>query len=256
MYVGSNPACGKLFALFKRQDLTGTRNSVYKRVIMFDLRYRTPSSFLLAGPSSCGKTSYVGEMLRNIDTLFVDPRIKQNVVYFYNEWQALYDELAKENIVTHWESDTPSLERIRSLVHPFKHKGGSIIVIDDRSQSINDDVLQLYTVFSHHWSVVVILLCQNIFNRNPRFRELSLSSTYIFLYKNPRDSSQITYFARQFAPGRNSYIVEAFRDATEEPFGYLLFDNHQQTPNILRVRSKALPHEQPMIVYVRKTSPI
>ena len=223
---------------------------------MFDMRFRTPGTFLLAGPTSSGKTTHCSELLRNIDTLFDDPRIKQNVVYFYREWQPLFDKLNNEGIVSHWRSEQPTLDVIRELVLPYKHVGGSVVVIDDRSQSVNVDMVELFSIFSHHWSCTVILLCQNIFNRNPMFREISLNSRIITIFKNPRDLSQITFFARQFAPGKNSYIVEAFRAATEKPFGYLMFDNHQQTPDMLRVRSNVLPDELPMTVYIRKTSSI
>lgn len=223
---------------------------------MFDMRFRVPSSWILAGPSQSGKTRHTSEILRNIDSLFADPRIKQNVVYFYNQWQSAYDVLNEANVVTHWISEEPTLDLIRSLVQQYKHSGGSVVVIDDRSQSMTAELIEVFTVLSHHLNFVVLLLTQNIFNRNPVFREMSLNATYVVLFKNPRDASQITFFARQFMPSRSRYIIDAFREATDAPYGYLLFDTAQETPNMLRVRSNVLPHELPMVVYVRKTSSI
>ena len=199
---------------------------------------------------------HCAEILRNIDTLFADPRIKSNVIYFFNSWQPTFDQLTKEGVVAHWEPEPPTIELIRERVEKYKDTGGSVVVIDDRMQSLSKELLEMYTVYTHHWNCVVITLCQNIFNRNPVFREISLNSTYVTLFKNPRDASQINHFAKQVSPGRNSFIVDAFHAVTEEAFGYMLFDNHQLTPSMLRVRSHILPHQQPMRVYVRKTSPI
>jgi hypothetical protein len=130
-------------------------------------------------------------------------------------------------------------------------ESGSIIVIDDFAQQLNKDTIDIFSRISHHTNSVIILLTQNLFSKNPVFREISLNSTYIVLFKNPRDASQISTFARQFAPGKR-YIIDAFRDITSLPYSYVLFDHHQATDDEIRIRTRILPHEFPMKIIMEK----
>ena len=217
---------------------------------MFDMRFRNPSSFILGGASQSGKTTFTFNILRNIDILFQDPRCQQNVIYFYKTWQKSYEIFDKEKIVTSWVNRLPTAQDVEKETAVYKDRGGSIIVIDDFAQDLTKTILDLFAVLCHHTNSVVFLLTQNIFSKNKVFRDISLNSTYVVLFKNPRDASQISSFARQFAPGKNSDIVDMFKLATKAPHSYVLFDFYQSTPDNLRVRSRVLPHEGPLNVWV------
>jgi Poxvirus A32 protein len=223
---------------------------------MFDLRFRNPSTFILAGPSQSGKTTFALNLLRCIDEVFRQPECKNNIIYFYNHWQHGFESIKTEHIVKEWMNKMPSTEDVLEKTLMNKDIGGSIILIDDFQQQLSRDSIELFTRVSHHTNSVILLLMQNIFCKNPVFREMSLNSTYNILFKNPREAAQISHYARQFAPGNTEYIVEAFKDATKQPYSYLLFDNHQLTPDILRVRSNVLPHEFPMRIYTPKNCAI
>lgn len=222
------------------------------RIKMFDLRFKNPCSFIVAGVSQSGKTTFTLNLLRNIDTMFADPRCKQNVIYYYKKGQDVFNMFEKEKIVKKWVDHLPTEQMINEATMAYKGKGGSVLIIDDFGQELTRDIVSLFAVLSHHTNSVVILLMQNIFPKKPLFRDISLNSTYVVLFKNPRDKSQIANFARQFSPGKNSYIVDAFQEATKNPYSYLLFDFEQNTPDSVRVRSKILPHEGPMMVWLPK----
>ena len=76
--------------------------------------------------------------------------------------------------------------------------------------------------------------------------------TYMVLFKSPGDKSQIRALARQMYPCKPSILEEAYQDATTDRYGYLLVDLRQETPDMMRLRSKILPSEMP-IVYVPKS---
>ena len=221
---------------------------------MYDVRFKNPSSFLLAGASQSGKTTFTFNLLRNIHLLFEKPECRQHVIYFYNQEQDGFELFAKEEIVHAWVNALPSLAEIESRTARFKSTGGCVVVIDDFADEVNKETLTMFTQKCHHNNFVLILLSQNIFCQNPWFRPISLNSTYVVMFKNPRDASQISCFAKQFAPGGVSWVVNAFRDATRRPHSYLLFDSHQQTPDVLRIRSNIMPHELPVRVYMEKSS--
>jgi hypothetical protein len=219
---------------------------------MFDTRFKNPSAFLLGGVSQSGKTTFAFNILRNIKVLFEDPRCRQNIIYYYNQWQTSFDAFRKENIVKSWVDKLPTADKVKEVTALYKDRGGSVLVIDDFAQELTPDIVDLFSILCHHTNSVVILLTQNIFSKNRVFRDISLNSTYVVLFKNPRDASQITSFARQFAPGKTKYIVEAFKEATSKPYSYMLFDFHQSTPEEIRVRSRVLPHDGPMVAWLMK----
>lgn len=221
---------------------------------MFDTRFKNPCSFLLAGPSQAGKTTFTLNVLRDIDNLFVDPRCKQNIIFFYNKWQDAYDSFKTENIVKEWINILPTAEMIKEKTLMYEKKGGSILIIDDFADEITKDIVDLYTGAAHHYKCVAILLAQNLFSQAKGMRQVSINSTYAVVFKNPRDSAQISFFARQFSPHNSRYVIDAYYDATRNAHSYLFFDFHQKTPTELRIRTNVLRHEWPMYVYQPKNN--
>ena len=67
-----------------------------------------------------------------------------------------------------------------------------------------------------------------------------------------RDSLGNSTLAKQMFPGRTDYLMESFRDATNRPYGYLVIDCHQLTPENMRLRTNILPGER-QIAYVKRT---
>lgn len=219
-----------------------------------DFRLKNPFTAICAGASQSGKTTFVLNLLRNIDLLFEDPRCKKNIIYYYKEMQSSLQSFQAEQIVQHWVHQLPTVEDIKEKTIIAKDSGGSIVIIDDFAADLNKEIAEIFTVIGHHSNTTVILLCQNLFQQGPIFRTISLNSTYIIVFKNPRDSSQISYFARQFAPNNSKWIVSAFKEATKRPYSYMFFNNHQSTADYLRVCSNILPNEWPIVVYTEKKS--
>lgn len=207
---------------------------------------------MLAGASKSGKTTFTLNLLRNIDQLFVDPSCLANVIYFFNEDQPALDSFKEEGIVHHWYKHLPTTSEIDTLTAGHLQTG-SIIVIDDFQEDLTSDTVKIFTNKCHHRNASVILLAQNIFCPKVGFRTISLNTSYIVLFKNPRDTSQITSFAKQFSSGNIRWVLEAFKEATRDGHSYLLFDLDQLTPDWLRVRSKVLPHQLPMTLYYLPT---
>ena len=113
-------------------------------------------------------------------------------------------------------------------------------------------VTNLFTKKSHHTNTSVIYLVQNLFSKNKESRTISLNSQYLVVFKNPRDASQMTNLAKQMYPGRVKFVQEAFADATAAPYGYILVDLKQDTPEDLRLRTSILPDDAVQYVYMPK----
>ena len=114
----------------------------------------------------------------------------------------------------------------------------------------NKNILQLFTVGSHHKNISVIFLTQNIFCKGKHSRSINLNSHYLILFRNPRDASQINHLGRQLYPKNTKYFEEAFNDAISTPYGYLIVDLKQDTPEDLRLRSVIARSK--VFVYLKK----
>lgn len=217
---------------------------------MFDLRIYNPSTTLVTGPSQSGKTTFIAKLIQNGEKLFKDNRCMQNIIFFYNQWQTLYEDLQSRGVKFY--NYLPTKEDIVGMCESFKSMGGSLVIIDDFMADISDDIGHMFTVMSHHYNVTIFLLTQNLFPKNKHFRNISINATYIVIFKNPRDSSQISLFARQYKPGKSHFLLNVYREATKKPYSYIFFDHHQKTPDALRIRSNIMNEDGPVTVWVEK----
>ena len=160
---------------------------------------------------------------------------KMRVIWAYGQWQSLYSENI-ENIDIEYIDGLPSQNEIIE-------KRPELIVIDDLMNELADDMKMgnLFTKGSHHMNINVIFLTQNLFHQGKQMRNMNLSCHYLIIMKNPRDRSQIDVLGRQMK--RTKQLSEAFTDATSCPFGYLLVDLRQDTPESLMFRAKITPEE-------------
>lgn len=199
-----------------------------------------PYTAILAGPTSCGKSSFVEKFLHYInemcDTSFYE------IIYCLPDDQPIEEYFSKFTVIR----GVPET----SLFMDLKPR---LVVIDDLMRETNSDVVDLFTKGSHHFNVSIMYITQNIFNQGKGRRTISLNAHYIVAFKNPRDRIQIQTLSRQVYPENSRYVQEAYKDATNKPFGYLVFDLKQSTPDLHRFRTNIFPSDVPQdIVYIPK----
>ena len=164
----------------------------------------------------------------------------ENIVYCYGEYQPIFNEYP---YVT-FNEGLPDVSQ-------FDGKP-TLLIIDDLMSETNDSVSNIFTKVSHHRNVSIMYLSQNLFYRSKQNRTMSLNAHYIVLFKNPRDANQVATLARQMYPTKSKFLVEAFRDATEKPYGYLLIDLKPNTEEKYRIRTNIFPDDERHYVYVPK----
>ena len=206
--------------------------------ITFDPTWQHPFTSIVAGPTGCGKTQFVIKFVKSIaDMVYPTPT---KIIYSYAEWQPLYQHLPPSVTLVEGLPDIPSYSPDPLL-----------IVIDDQMDQVDGEITRLFTKGSHHRNISVIYIVQNLFDSNKEHRTISLNAHYLVIFKNPRDASQVSHLAKQMYPGEAEYVKEAFALATREPYGYMIADLKQTTPQIVRLRGRIFPGEQ-QEVYVRK----
>ena len=219
-------------------------SSVYKAqsadvFIKMDVRWRHPFTALVCGPTSCGKSYFVRELLRHRST-HIDTKFDE-VIWCYGEWQPLYKEVKDELGITFHEG---IMDNVPTDGKP------RFVIIDDLMREADGRVVDMFTKGSHHRNMSVMFITQNLFHQGRGQRDMSLNAHYIIVFKNPRDAAQITYLARQISPDNPKFIQEAYKDATSAAHGYLLLDLKQSTNDTIRFRTNIF--ETHPVIYVPK----
>ena len=206
---------------------------------IMDVRLKHPFTCVVAGPSSSGKTQFVFRLIRHADRL-VDPP-PEKIVYCYGEFQPSFLEFSQ----VEFHEGLPD-------VGSFDGRSRVLLIIDDLMNEADQNVCNLFTKLSHHRNVSVVFVTQNLLHRNRHVRTINLNTHYVVLFKNPRDAGQVAIMARQMYPRKSSFVVEAFRDATREPYGYLLIDLKPETDDRYRFRTNIFPDDERQYAYVSK----
>ena len=89
--------------------------------IDMDPRWQHPFTCIVAGPTGCGKTTFVARLLRNASAM-IDPP-PEHVTWYYGEWQAAYKNL-----------DIPNMRMEEGLPTSFDNDDGKrgLVVLDPR----------------------------------------------------------------------------------------------------------------------------
>ena len=96
-----------------------------------DPRWKHPFTCIVAGPTGCGRSTFVARLLRNASTL-IDPS-PERVTWYYGEWHSAYENL-----------DIPNLH-LEGLPTSFDASKRNIVVLDDLMVKTDERVTNLFT---------------------------------------------------------------------------------------------------------------
>ena len=117
------------------------------------LSFTHPFTMCIAGPSSCGKSTWLKNVLEHG---FITPT-PSKIIWCYREWQPLYADMMRviPNITFIQGVDIPEVDT------RYPH----LVVLDDLMTEVtkNKDVSNMFTVGSHHKNMSVICLLQHLF---------------------------------------------------------------------------------------------
>ena len=192
-----------------------------------EFAFQHPYSMIVVGPSQCGKTHFVHQLLTHKCTVY--PYKKPvRVVWCYNQWQPQYEDIQRDlGSKIRFVQGVPELEEDLSEIKTSKH---TIIVLDDLVAEAKDSpvVSKLFTQ-GRHRNASVILLLQNMFPKGKYNTDISRNATYKVLFRSPGDRKQIDIMAEQtFAKDRPRFM-QAYHRETAQPYGYIVVDNHPRT---------------------------
>ena len=199
--------------------------------------------------SRSGKTYFSKKLIENVNKVF-KPTPPKYIILIYEEWQNMYDTLVDNKHVHLTMKGIEDFDYLKELMIEKKDQGGTLLMIDDQGSKIDQNIMKIFTIYSHHLSVTCMLLTQTLFDSKREFRTVSLNASYIVIMKNSRDASSITNLAKQTHPYRTRFLTNSYLDATKQAYSYLLIDMVPETPEEIRIRSNIF--EDPIKVYMPK----
>ena len=192
-----------------------------------EFAFQHPYSMIVVGPSQCGKTHFIHQLLTH-KCITYPCKKPVRVVWYYNQWQPQYEEIQRDlGSKIRFVQGVPELEENLSDIKSSKH---TILVVDDLMAEAKDSpvVSKLFTQ-GRHCNASVILLLQNMFPKGKYNTDISRNATYKVLFRSPGDRKQIDIMAEQtFAKDRPRFM-QAYHRETDRPYGYIVVDNHPRT---------------------------
>ena len=212
---------------------------------MYDIRLKENFKLFISGPSRCGKTFFVSELLENIESFTKEP--PETIVYVYKIWQSKFDEM--KTVVDYFIEDNENVtQQLKEIA-----KGQRIFIIFDdliNSKSL-EDIATLFTVDGRHMNMSMVFLSQRMFVNNEHFRQISQNCDYFCVFKNPRNSSEIRTLAQQLTPGSLD-LLDIYYEATKSPFSYLFINLTQECEVKVKYLSNLFSHHHSVLVYKMK----
>jgi hypothetical protein len=209
----------------------------------YDGRLQGPATIQLSGATSSGKTWMCREIIRAADEL-ITPKV-QRYLYAYGEYQKFFDSFPPY-VEFHRgiDEDLISRENLKD-----EH---TLLVIDDLLDEADSTLLSnIFTKFSHHRNITVLLLSNSLFSKQKNYRLLAVNTQYYFIFRSARDHSSVATLARQMFGSAYKYMVAAYQECIKKDYGYLFLDLKANTPPALRVRTNILPHETTTVFLIK-----
>lgn len=209
-------------------------------------QFKAPTTILINGCTGSGKTYFCYELLKHRNELFTVP--PERTIVFFSCWQKIYDLMSKLPNVEFYKGLPSSGEEYSTGKH-------CLLVLDDLLLDVvkSESIANIFLKESHHLNLSIILIVQNLYQKGPWSRLITLNSHYLILFKSPRDLSLITTIGRQLYPGRGKILVESYTDAiSNHEYGYLLCDLSPKTSEEDRLRTEILPGESCFVYRPKK----
>lgn len=197
-----------------------------------------PARLIVAGPSNCGKTNWLMNLLMHEDAPW------DSIHLFYGADQPKYDILEKyyagepikdkggetkklsksrkDKIFFQKIKGMPTNEWMEAFRNPDRYSIPACIILDDlmlqtdKSSEIN----KLFTIGSHHCNSTVINLCQSIFTNKLQRN----NADYYVVFNFDQDQTQIRTLFTQLEPKNWKNLMDSYKECTKVPYSWFMVD--------------------------------
>lgn len=206
-----------------------------------DLKFKLPFGMVISGPSSSGKSTFLLKFIAQYEHL-IEPK-PQSILYCFGEMSSIVPILQKSGIDVY--AGIPPEDLIRRLPKPL------LLILDDLLLSIDEKCLsELFTKKSHHQNFAIVFVTQNLFER--KIKVARQNAQYLVIMRSPNSVLSVRNIGVQLFPRQLDYFLDAYRKATEQPYGYLLIDMHASSHPSLRLRTNIFKEDEERVIFIPK----
>ena len=213
------------------------------------------SAVIVCGPSQSGKTTFILNCLRNLDTLMFDDHYhyvmpEGGIYYFYKVHQPIFEYLSTCGV--EFIQGCPTIEHINEIVAKKQRSETAIIILDDLMIDVgnNSDVLNIFTEGVHNHNLFVFFLTHNFYHRGKYTLSISRNSHYYVFTSHMSNITTVEQLGRRlYGHGSSQKFNEIYKCIMETPYNCLLIDMHPKTPcSDLRIRSNIFNYTHVFII--------
>ena len=192
---------------------------------IYDFRLQNDSSMLIVGPSKCGKSTFVLDLIRHKDKLFQHPI--RNIWWFYGLDTPFHEQLEgvilKKGNISHDDFDS---------IGEF-----DLVILDDLQQELkqDQDTTNLFLKGVHHKKFFAIQINQYIYgDKDQRMR--NANAHYFVLFQNPRNRQVAEFLTKMVPKGQGAVLHKVLNDIPSK-YGYLFVDFTPECEDSHRLRT-------------------
>nr|CAD2198364.1 unnamed protein product [Meloidogyne enterolobii] len=206
-----------------------------------DLKLKLPFGLIISGPSSSGKSTFLLKFISQAADLIHPP--PKSTLYCFGEMSSIVPKLQRSGVSVY--AGVPTEDVINRLLKP------SLIILDDLLLSIEEKYLsELFTKKSHHQNFGIVFVTQNLFEK--KIKVARQNAQYIVIMRSPNSVLAVRNIGVQLFPRQLDYFLDAYRQATKIPYGYMLIDMHASSDSNLRLRTNIFKDDEEKIIFISK----
>ena len=193
------------------------------------------------GASGSGKSTFLLKLIAQAEEL-MEPKPK-SVLYAFGEMSPIVPLLQKAGVSVY--AGVPPDEVIQKMPKPL------LLILDDLLLAIDEKSLsEIFIKRSHHQNFGVIFVTQSAFER--KLKTARQNSQYLILMRSPNSALSVRNIGAQLFPKQLDYFMDSYKQATSQPYGYLVIDMHASSPPSLRLRTQIFKEDEEKIIYLPK----
>ena len=184
------------------------------------MKFYHPSNICVVGPSGSGKTLFV---LDCITSQKFDP-FPSDIYYLYNVYQDFMKTFPQINFVQGMD--------LGVIKNDGKDK---LLIIDDLILEMNKELGEHFICRTRHLKCSTIFLMHTLFQNKDIHRLISNNTHYFVIFGNRRQMLNVKTLGNQL--GMSERVLEAFKYAASNQYGYFVISLHPRVPELLTVTS-------------------
>ena len=118
-----------------------------------DFILKCPFTMCVVGSTGCGKTTFLKNLVHHSRERYSTR--PGRFFYFYNIWQPAYREMQKSKADMEFIQGVPDLNWLEDNIDADKNCS---IIIDDQASNFNKDLIEMFSVFSHHCEKLISII--------------------------------------------------------------------------------------------------